>query len=47
MDTADFERRGASTINRVLFALVVHECGHRGYLQTVMRVNGVDARGEY
>jgi hypothetical protein len=47
MDTQDFERRGPSTINRVLFALTVHEAGHRGYLQTILRLNGVDARGEH
>jgi hypothetical protein len=47
MDTTDFELRGPSTINRVLFALTVHESGHRGYLQTILRLNGVDARGDY
>jgi len=46
-DTADVELRGPSTVNRVLFALTAHEAGHRGTLQTLLRLQGVDARGEH
>jgi uncharacterized damage-inducible protein DinB len=46
VDTADTELRGAATINRTLFAVAAHEAGHRGTLQTLLRINGVDARGD-
>jgi len=46
-DTADVELRGPSTVNRVLFAVTAHESGHRGTLQTLLRLQGVDARGEH
>jgi uncharacterized damage-inducible protein DinB len=47
VDTTDVELRGPSTVNRVLFALTAHEAGHRGALQTLLRMQGVDARGEH
>jgi len=47
VDVAEMELRGPSTINRVLFALTAHEAGHRGTLQTLARLQGVDARGEH
>lgn len=46
-DTTALELRGPATINRVLFAVCTHEAGHRGALQTLLRLNGVDARGEH
>jgi uncharacterized damage-inducible protein DinB len=46
VDTAEMELRGPSTINRVLFAVTAHESGHRGTLQTLARMQGVDARGD-
>jgi uncharacterized damage-inducible protein DinB len=45
-DTSEVELRGPSTVNRVLFAVTAHESGHRGSLQTLLRLQGVDARGE-
>jgi hypothetical protein len=47
MDTAAAELRGPATVNRVLFALCLHEAGHRSYLQTILRLQGVDARGDH
>jgi hypothetical protein len=47
VDGSAMEHRGAPTINRVLFSLVTHETGHRSYLQTILRLQGVDARGEH
>lgn len=47
VDTAEVELRGPSTVNRVLFAVTAHESGHRGSLQTLLRLQGVDARGEH
>jgi uncharacterized damage-inducible protein DinB len=46
-DTSEVELRGPSTVNRVLFAVTAHESGHRGSLQTLLRLQGVDARGEH
>jgi uncharacterized damage-inducible protein DinB len=46
-DTSALEARGPATINRVLFAVAAHEAGHRGTLQTLLRLQGVDARGEH
>ncbi|MCC7479314.1 DinB family protein [bacterium] len=45
-DTADAERRGPTTINRVLVAAACHEAGHRGALQTLLRQMGVNAGSE-
>lgn len=45
-DTADAERRGVTTINRVLMAAACHEAGHRGTLQTLLRQQGVNAGSE-
>lgn len=47
VDTAAMERRGPPTINRVLFSLVTHEAAHRSYLQTILRLQGIDARGDH
>jgi hypothetical protein len=47
IDTATMERRGPPSINRVLFSLTTHEAAHRGYLQTILRLQGIDARGEH
>jgi uncharacterized damage-inducible protein DinB len=46
-DTTPLELRGPATVNRTLFVLVAHEAGHRGTLQTLLRLNGVDARGDH
>jgi uncharacterized damage-inducible protein DinB len=46
IDTAEAERRGPPNINRVLFAIMCHESGHRGALQTLLRMNGVQVGGE-
>jgi len=35
-------RRGPANIMRVLMGLSVHEAGHRGALQTLLRLHGVD-----
>jgi uncharacterized damage-inducible protein DinB len=45
-DTALMVQRGPANINRILFAVVAHESGHRGTLQTLLRMNGVDLGGE-
>ncbi len=47
VDLSDMELRGPSTVNRVLFAVTAHESGHRGSLQTLLRMQGVDARGQH
>lgn len=47
LDTAESELRGPANINRVLFAAAVHESGHRGTLQTLLRMNGAAAGGEH
>jgi uncharacterized damage-inducible protein DinB len=46
MDTAESELRGPANINRILFAVVAHESGHRAALQTLLRMQGVAAGGE-
>lgn len=46
-DTTEAERRGPANINRVLFAAACHESGHRGSLQTLLRMQGVAAGGEH
>jgi len=38
-----YERRGAATIARTLSAMACHEAGHRGSLQTLLRLKGVNA----
>lgn len=38
----DWERRGSANINRVLMALAIHEAGHRGTLQTLLRQKGIN-----
>ena len=45
-DTTDFERRGAPSVMRVMFALTTHEAGHRGALQTLLRLKGVNLEME-
>jgi uncharacterized damage-inducible protein DinB len=45
-DASRLERAGAPNIVRVLFALTVHEAGHRGALQTLLRQHGVNPGGE-
>ena len=47
VDISGMQRRGAPSINRVLWSLVTHEAAHRSYLQTILRLQGVDARGEH
>jgi uncharacterized damage-inducible protein DinB len=46
-DTAEAELRGAANINRIFFAATAHEAGHRGALQTLLRMQGVAAGGEH
>jgi uncharacterized damage-inducible protein DinB len=46
-DTGDAERRGPANINRILFAAAAHESGHRGSLQTLLRMKGLSAGGEH
>jgi len=41
-DTTDYERRGAPSVMRVLNALTVHEAGHRGSLQTMLHLKGIN-----
>lgn len=41
-DTAEMEQRGPANIVRVLMATVVHEAGHRGALQTLLRQKGIN-----
>ena len=45
-DTTRMERAGAPNIMRVLFAIAVHEAGHRGALQTLLRQHGINHSGE-
>lgn len=40
MDTADAELRGPANLIRVLMATAVHEAGHRGSMQTLLRSKG-------
>lgn len=42
MDTADAEARGPANLVRVLMAMAVHEAGHRGSLQTLLRQKGIN-----
>ena len=42
-DTAAVELRGPANIVRVLMACIAHESGHRGTLQTLLRVHGINA----
>jgi uncharacterized damage-inducible protein DinB len=42
IDTADYERRGPANVIRVLMAVAVHESGHRGALQTLLRTKGIN-----
>ena len=41
-DTAEVEARGPANIVRVLMAIAVHEAGHRGSLQTLLRQKGIN-----
>ncbi len=41
----DWERRGPANVNRVLVALAVHEAGHRGTLQALLRQQGINISG--
>jgi uncharacterized damage-inducible protein DinB len=41
----EWERRGPASVNRVLMALAVHEAGHRGALQTLLRQQGINVEG--
>jgi uncharacterized damage-inducible protein DinB len=43
-DTAQAESRGPANIVRVLMAVVAHESGHRGSLQTLLRQQGINAK---
>lgn len=45
-ETVALERRGPSTINRVLMTLTCHEAGHRGALQANLRLLGISAAEE-
>lgn len=45
-DPTDFECRGPANIVRVLMALAAHESGHRGALQTLLRLKGINVRQE-
>jgi hypothetical protein len=45
-DTAPLEQAGPPNIMRVLFALTAHEAGHRGALQTLLRLHGVNLGSE-
>jgi uncharacterized damage-inducible protein DinB len=47
IETAEAEKRGPANINRVLFAIMCHESGHRGALQTLLRQHGIDTGGEH
>lgn len=40
---AQYERRGPASLARTLTAMACHEAGHRGSLQTLLRLHGVDA----
>jgi uncharacterized damage-inducible protein DinB len=46
MDTAAAELRGPANLIRVLMATVVHEAGHRGSMQTLLRMKGHNAGTE-
>lgn len=46
LDTAALEQRGPANIMRVLMALTVHETGHRGALQTLLRQKGINLTAE-
>jgi uncharacterized damage-inducible protein DinB len=41
-DTAAMEKRGPASVLRVLMAVVAHEAGHRGALQTLLRQHGIN-----
>lgn len=41
-DTAAYEKRGPANVIRVLMAVAVHESGHRGALQTLLRMKGIN-----
>jgi uncharacterized damage-inducible protein DinB len=43
-DTEDVSARGPANIVRVMMAVVAHEAGHRGALQTLLRQLGVNAK---
>jgi uncharacterized damage-inducible protein DinB len=44
--TAEAEARGPANIVRVLMAVIAHEAGHRGALQTLLRMQGVNLKPE-
>lgn len=43
-DPAEHARRGPASIMRVLMATAVHEAGHRGTLQTLLRQQGINVK---
>jgi len=45
-DTASLELRGPANLARVLMAAAVHEAGHRGSMQTLLRMKGHNAGEE-
>jgi hypothetical protein len=45
-DTSEIEARGPANVVRVMMALVAHESGHRASLQTLLRLQGVNAPQE-
>jgi hypothetical protein len=45
-DTAEFERRGPLTINGGLMGAACHEAGHRGTLQTLLRLHGINVSAD-
>ncbi|MCB1221410.1 MAG: DinB family protein [Planctomycetales bacterium] len=46
MDTSGLETRGPANIIRVLMAASAHEAGHRGSMQTLLRMKGINAGNE-
>ncbi len=44
--TNEAEARGPANIVRVLMAVIAHEAGHRGSLQTLLRMQGVNMKPE-
>jgi uncharacterized damage-inducible protein DinB len=45
-DTSELEARGPANVVRVLMAATVHESGHRGALQTLLRQHGINPAAE-
>jgi uncharacterized damage-inducible protein DinB len=40
-----YARRGPATLARTLASFIAHESGHRGALQTLLRMHGIDTGG--